>query len=157
MTELLLWVFQEAQIIRIQAQIDIPIPPVLQPVFMPFLIGAGLHEEFHFHLLEFPSAENEVSWGDLVAKTLAGLANAKGGLFACRIHHIEIVHKDALRCFGTQIMQRGIFFDRANHGAQHAVEITRLGEFTFGTAIRTGDISKPMWGLMLVLLSKCLE
>lgn len=77
--ELLLGMLEHPQVLRIDAEVDVPVPALLEPVLVPFLVGAGLDEELHLHLLEFAGAEDEVARRDLVAEALAGLADAKGG------------------------------------------------------------------------------
>ena len=78
--ELLLWVLVETQVVRIDAESDVPVAAVVDPVLVPFLIRAGGAEELEFHLLEFAGAEDEVAGRDLVAEGLADLADAEGRL-----------------------------------------------------------------------------
>ena len=54
------------------------------PVLVPLLVGAGLDEELHLHLLELAGAEDEVARRDLVAERLADLADAERRLLARR-------------------------------------------------------------------------
>ena len=82
--QLLLRVLKEAQIVGVDAEVDIPIPARLQPVLVPFLVGAWLDEELHLHLLELARAEDEVARGDLVTERLADLADAERRLLARR-------------------------------------------------------------------------
>ena len=56
--------------------------PLLQPVLVPLLVGPGLDEELHLHLLELTGTEDEVARRDLVAERLADLRDAERRLLA---------------------------------------------------------------------------
>jgi hypothetical protein len=47
---------------------------------VPLLVGAGLDEELHLHLLELAGAEDEVARRDLVAERLADLPDPERDL-----------------------------------------------------------------------------
>ena len=84
---------------------------------MPGLVGAGLDEELHLHLLELAGAEDEVARRDLVAERLADLPDAERRLAARRGQHVRVVDEDALRGLGPQVGQPGLVLDRAEVGA----------------------------------------
>ena len=142
--QLLLGMLKEAHVLGVEAQVDVPVPPLLHPVLVPFLIGTGLDEELHLHLLELARAENEVAGRDLVAKALAGLANAERWLLARGVHDVEVVDEDALGGLGTQVVHRTRIVDRADGRAQHAVEVARLGEVALGAAVGAGDVGEAV-------------
>ena len=76
------------------------------PVFEPFEVGAGLAEEFKFHLLEFARAEREVAGRDLVAERFTYLADAERHFFAAGALDVFEVYEDALSCLGTEVELR---------------------------------------------------
>ena len=111
--ELLLRVLVLAQVLRVDAEVDVPGLAVVDPVLVPFLIGAGLAEELEFHLLELAGTEDEVAGRDLVAEGLADLADAERRLLARGVHDVRVVDEDALGGFGTQVVQAGLVVDGA--------------------------------------------
>src|SRR5205814_4977587 len=78
--QLFLLVLVEPQVLLADAQVYVPAEALLDPALVPFLVGAGLDEELHLHLLELPGAEDEVARGDLVAEGLTDLADAERDL-----------------------------------------------------------------------------
>ena len=152
MGQLLLGVLEEAQVVRVDAQVDVPVPAVLHPVLVPFLVGARLDEELHLHLLELAGAEDEVARRDLVAEALAGLADPERRLLARGIHHVEVVDEDALGGLGAQEVLGAGVLHRADHGAQHAVEVAGLGELPAGAAVGADDVGQAVLGSVAVLL-----
>ena len=133
--ELFFRVLEESQVVRVQAEVDVPIPAILQPVLVPFFVRSRLDEEFHFHLLEFTGPENEVTGRYLVAETLPGLPDTEGWFLACRIHHVQVVDEDPLGGLWSQVVQGAFILHRPHHGAKHSVEVLRLGETPFGPAV----------------------
>src|SRR5213595_729020 len=96
------------------AEIREPGQTLLQPVAKPAVgLGRG-HEELHLHLFKLARAEDEVASGDLVAKALADLSDAEGGLLAPELEIVLEVQEDPLRRFGPQIDGGAGFFDRPN-------------------------------------------
>jgi hypothetical protein len=72
------------QVVGVDAEVDVPAGALVDPVLVPVLVGAGLDEELHLHLLELAGAEDEVARGDLVAEALADLGDAERRLLAGR-------------------------------------------------------------------------
>ena len=107
---------------------------------VPFFVGAGLDEELHLHLLELPGPEDEVARGDLVAERLADLADAERDLLARGLQHVLEVDEDALRGLRAQVGQARLVLDRAQVGAEQAVEHARLGEGAPVAAVRAGEL-----------------
>ena len=105
------------------------------PLLEPFHLGARLHEELHFHLFELAHAEDELTGYNLIAESLAYLGNAKRNLHTAGLLHIEVVHKDALGCFGTEIHLVGSVTGRTHLSREHEVELTHIGP-VLGTADR---------------------
>ena len=152
MAQFFLWVLKATHIFWINTQIDVPIPALIQPVVMPLFVGSWLNKEFHFHLLEFTRPENEVTRGNFIAETLSGLTDSKWWLFARRIHHIQVVHKDSLCCFWSQVVNGACIFDGTNGGSQHAIEIARLGELTLGSTVCAIDDCQSFCRFLAVVL-----
>src|ERR1700733_6038977 len=92
---------------------------------MPLRSGRRLDEELHLHLLEFAGAEDEVARRDLVAEALADLADAERRLAARRRPPVGEVDENALRGFGTQIVQPLLGFNRTEIRLEHHVELAR--------------------------------
>ena len=87
-----------------------------------------LDEELQFHLLELPGAEGEVLRRDLVAEGLADLADPEGDLHARGVADILELGEDRLGRLGTQVSDIVLRGGRADIGAEHEVEGTRLVE-----------------------------
>ena len=150
--ELLFGMLEEAHVLGVEAEVDVPVPTLLHPVLVPFLIGAGLDEELHLHLLKLAGAEDEVARRDLIAKALAGLADAERRLLARSVHDVEVIDEDALRGLGTQVVHRTRVVDGANGRAEHAIEVAWLGEVTLVAAVGAGDVGKAVGGRLAVLV-----
>src|SRR4051812_17361075 len=124
--QLLVRMLVVAQVVGRDAEVDVPVPALLEPVVVPLLVTAGLDEVLHLHLLELARAEDEVAGGDLVAERLAGLCDAERRLLARRSHDVEEVDEDALRGLGPQVVQPTLVLDRTEIGLQQPVEHARL-------------------------------
>ena len=155
--ELFFRVLEESQIVRVQAEVDVPIPAVLQPVLMPFFVRPRLDEEFHFHLLEFTGPENEIARRYFVAETLPGLPDTERRLLACGVHHVEVIHEDALRGLRAQVMNSALVLDGTDHRAEHAVEVLRLGEVALSAAVGTYNLRETLGWFVTVLLGECFD
>ena len=142
--QLLLRVLEEPQVVPVDAEVGVPVGALVDPVLVPFLVGAGLDEVLHLHLLELARAEDEVARGDLVAERLADLADAERRLLAGRAHDVGEVHEDALRGLGAQVVQAGLVLDRAEVGLEHHVEVARLGPRALRAAVRAGDVGQAV-------------
>ncbi|MPM15576.1 hypothetical protein SDC9_61947 [bioreactor metagenome] len=140
--ELLLGVLVEPQVGRVDAELDVPLVAVVDPVLVPLLVGPRLDEELHLHLLELAGAEDEVAGGDLVAEGLAHLADTERRLLARRGHHVLEVDEDALGGLGAQVVQAGLILDRAEIGLQHHVEVPRLGPLALDPAVGAVDLGQ---------------
>ena len=140
--ELLLGVLEEAQVVGRQAEVEVPVPALLEPVLVPLLVGARLDEELHLHLLELAGPEDEVARRDLVAERLAGLGDAERRLLARRGHDVLEVDEDALRGLRSQVVQALLALHRAEVGLEQAAELARLGEGALGAAVRAVDLGQ---------------
>ena len=150
--QLLLRMLVMAQVLRLDAQIGVPAGAGVDPVLVPFLVGARHHEELHLHLLELAGTEDEVARGDLVAEALAHVRNAERRLGARGGHDVLEVHEDALRGLRAQIVQAVLILHRAQMRAQHHVEVARFGPIALGAAVRAHDVLQAVLRLMAVLL-----
>ena len=137
--KLLLLVIPQLQVFLLHAHVQQPVPAVVLPEGKPFQVGAGLAEEFQFHLLEFPGAEGEVAGGDFVAKALADLGHAEGDFFAGGALDVGEVDKDALSGLGPEIQLIFRVLGDALEGFEHQVKGADVGEVVFA-AFRAADI-----------------
>ena len=152
MGELLLRVLVVAQVLRLDAEVEVPLGACVDPILVPGFVLAGLDEEFHFHLLELTGTEDEVARGDLVTEGLAHVGDAERRLLAGRGHHVLEVHEDALRGFRTQIVQGVLVLDRAEVGAQHHVEVARFGPLAAGAAVGAHDVGHAVLRQLVSML-----
>ena len=150
--ELLLRVLVVAQVLRLDAEVDVPAGAGVDPVLVPFLIGAGRDEELHLHLLELTGAEDEVARGDLVTEGLTHVGDAERRLGTGGGHHVLEVHEDALRSLRTQVVQAVLVLDRAEVGAQHHVEVARFGPLATGAAVRADDVLHAVFRHLVAVL-----
>ena len=137
--QLLRRVLEVPQVVSVHAEVDVPAGPLVDPVLVPLLVGAGHDEELHLHLLELAGAEDEVARRDLVAERLADLADAERRLLARGLHDVGEVDEDALRGLRSQVVQARLVLDRAQVGLQHHVEVARLGPLAAGAAVGARD------------------
>ena len=121
-------VVAEAQVIFFDAQVQIPVEPLLFPVAVPIHIGAGLAEEFQLGLFELACAEDEGLGGDFIAEGLADLGDAEGNLDAGGVQHVAEVGKDALCGFRPQEECHRIVGVGAHLGFEHQPKRHRLVE-----------------------------
>ena len=91
-----------AKVVGREAKVDVPVPASLEPVLVPLLIGAGLDEELHLHLLELTSAEDEVAGCDLVTEGLAHLSDAEWRLLARSAGDVGEVDEDPCAVSGRK-------------------------------------------------------
>ena len=145
-------VLEQAQVLLLHAQAGVPALPRGDPVVVPFLVGAGLDEELHLHLLELAGAEDEVARGDLVAERLADLPDPERDLLPRGLQHVAEVDEDPLRGLRPQVGQARLVLGGAEVGAQQPVEHARLGERAPGAAVRAGDQGQALGRGVPVLL-----
>ena len=126
--ELLGGVLVAAQVFGVDAQARVPVPALVDPGLVPVLVGAGLDEELHLHLLELPCAEDEVARRDLVSKRLALLRYSERYLYPAGIEDVLEVGEDALRRLRSQKRKIFLALDGACVGLEHQVERPDLGE-----------------------------
>ncbi len=149
--QLLLRVVVPADVLLADAEVAVPVPPLLHPVLLPLLVLARLDEELHLHLLELARAEDEVARSDLVAEGLAHLRDAERGLLARGGLHVGVVGEDALGGLGAQVRLRAGVLGRAEVGLQHAGELLRLGELALHTTVGAVDVGEAIGGQTAVL------
>ena len=119
-------VIVEAIVLRAEAEGLVPGHAAFFPVGKPIQFGARLDEELHFHLFELTHAEDELTGYDLIAEGLTDLCDAEGDLHAAGLLHVEVVDKDALCRFGTEVDGVAAFGRRSHFGLEHEVELTHL-------------------------------
>src|SRR6188472_568789 len=140
--ELLPRVLVLAQVVRADAEVGVPAGALVDPVLVPLLVGAGLDELLHLHLLELARAEDEVAGRDLVAEALADLGDAERRLLAGAGHDVLEVQEDALRRLRAQVVQAGLVLDHPEVGLEHHVEVARLGPCATGAAVGAGELGE---------------
>ena len=104
------------------------------PFGEPLEFFARTNEKLHFHLFEFPHAENELARHDFVTECFSYLCDSKRDAHTSGLLHIQIVHKNTLGCFGSQVYFHGAIGCRTHFGREHQVELTH-----FGPVFRTTD------------------
>ena len=109
------------------------------PVGEPFKVGSGLAEELKLHLLELPTAEDEVTGSDLVTEGLTNLRDTEGELLSrCSLNVYE-VSKDTLCGLGTEINGVLCVLGYALEGLEHKVELTDIREIVLAAG-GTGNV-----------------
>src|SRR4030042_3145442 len=143
--KIVLAVMAQAKVFLLDTQFGIPLQPLLDQVIKPLLIGSGLNEVLHLHVLKFPGPEDEVAGGDFIAEGLAYLADAQRQLFTGSSDHVLKVNKYALGSLGPEIDNACTFLYRTHKGLEHQVEHARLGQPapTLGTLLALHCISTP--------------
>ena len=142
MGELLLRVLVQPKILGVDSQADVPVAPLVDPILVPFFVGSGLDEEFHFHLLELARAENKISRCDLVAEGLSNLPDSKRGALAGRRHDVLEIDENALRRLGSKVVEARFVLDRPQVGLEHHVEVAGLRPLAARSAIAAGDLGE---------------
>src|SRR4029453_18641990 len=122
----------------------LPLPALLYPRLVPLLVGPGLDEVLHLHLLELAGAEDEVARRDLVTERLADLRDTERRLFPRRGLDVLEVGEDALRGLRAQVVDRTLVIHRAQVGADQPVEHSRIGEPALGSAARAVDAGQAL-------------
>ena len=135
MRKLLFRVLEQAQVVWVDAEVGVPSHALFDPVIVPLLVGSWLYEEFHLHLLELASSEDEVTRGDFVAKRLADLADAEWGLHARRTKHVGEVYEDTLSGFWAKKVHSALVFNRSEVSFQKTVEHFRFGPRFLGSTV----------------------
>ena len=121
-------VLVEAQVVGVDAQVQVVLEAARLPMLEPARVLARVHEVLHLHLLELAGAEDEALGGDLVAERLAHLRDAERHLEAARLQHVLEVHVAALRGLRAQVDHAAGVLHRAEVGAEHQVELPRRGQ-----------------------------
>ena len=117
----------EAIVLCSESQSLMPCHACLLPFLKPLQFGARLDEELHLHLLELPHAEDELPGHDFVAESLAYLCDAERYFHASRLLHVEVVDKDALSSFRSEIDFAGRIGDGTHLRGEHEVELPHIG------------------------------
>ena len=96
------------------------------PLLVPFLLGTGLNEELHLHLLKLPHAEDELAGNDLVPESLTDLRDTEGKLLARAFLYVEEVNENTLGRFRAQVQFAFLASDVAELGGEHKVELAHV-------------------------------
>ena len=109
-----------------------------QTDFFPFLepvkLCSRFYEELHFHLLELTHTEDELTGNDLVTESLTNLCNTERNFHTPRLLYIQVVYKNTLCSFRTQINFHRAIGRRTHFGREHQIELTN-----FCPVLSTGD------------------
>ena len=87
---------EAAHVIRVNTQVNEPVPAVLNPLVEVLISVIRVHEVLNFHLLELASTENKVTGSDLVTERLTNLANTERRALTRSSDHIVEVHENTL-------------------------------------------------------------
>ena len=150
--ELALLVVAQVELVGRDAELEVPVHPLLEPVLEPLLGVGGRDEVLHLHLLELAGAEDEVLRRDLVAEGLADLGDAEGRLLARRAEHVGEVGEHALGRLGAQVGHVALVLDRAGVGLEHEVEGPGLGE-VLGAAVGADPVDLVLAPALVAVLA----
>src|SRR5690606_37844568 len=89
------------------SQRKMPFQPVFLPGFVPFLLLTRANKKLHFHLFEFPLAENKLARYDLVPESLSGLCYTERNFHPSGLLDIEKVDKNSLCGLRTKVQVHG--------------------------------------------------
>ena len=131
---------EAAHVVRVDAQVNEPVPAVLNPLVEVLVSVVRVHEVLDFHLLELAGTEDEVTGGDLVTERLTDLANTERRALTGCSHHVVEVHENALSGLRAQEVQTLLVIDRAQVGLHQAGEVLRLGPLATGATVRAGNL-----------------
>ncbi len=118
----------QGQVLGAHAQRSPPLDPGARPEVEPLAGLLRRAEPLELHLLELAAAEDEVARGDLVAERLADLRDPERHAHAAGVEHVAVVEEDALRGLRAQVRHIVVAAGGADEGAEHQVELARLGE-----------------------------
>ena len=138
--EFLFRVFVQAQVFGINAQVDVPLETLVDPLLMPLLISARFYEELKLHLLEFAGTEDEVTWRDFVAEGLADLSDSERWFLAGGRHNVGELREDTLCCFGAQVVQSGLVINGTKECLEQSGESLGLCPLTARPTVRTRHV-----------------
>ncbi len=80
-----------------------PVQAFLFPGFIELQLRSRRYKKLHFHLLELTHTENKLPRNDLVTEGFSYLRNPERQAVARGFLHVQEIHENSLRCFGTQI------------------------------------------------------
>src|SRR5262245_1257165 len=69
-------VLMKPQVLRSDAQAEIPVEACFPPMLEPLHGGVRFDEELHLHLLELTGTKDEIARGDFIAEGFADLGDA---------------------------------------------------------------------------------
>ena len=116
----------EAVVFGTHTKVYMPFHAGFLPFFEPFQLCSGLDKELHFHLLELPHAEDELTGHNLITEGLAYLGDTEGDLHTAGLLDIEVVHKYSLGSFRAQIDEVCTVCGGAHGGGEHEVELAHF-------------------------------
>ena len=120
------FVVVEAIVLRAEAQCLVPSHAGLFPAGEPLEFGAGLDKELHLHLLELSHAEDKLSSHDLIAEGLTDLRDTERNLHAAGLLHVEVVDKNTLGRFRSEVDGAAAVGGGAHLGFEHEVKLSHL-------------------------------
>ena len=85
----------------------VPFQAELFPEFKPLHFLTRANKELHFHLFEFAHAENKLTGYYLISKCFSDLGNTEWNFHAAGFLHIQVVYKNSLSRFRSQINFHG--------------------------------------------------
>src|SRR6185437_1020704 len=121
----------QTQIVSLEAEILIPLEALITPLRIPLLAGFRFAEKLDLHLLELARAEDELFGRNLITETLAHLRDAERNFHARGIADVLKVDEDSLCRLGAQVDLRRAFFNGADEGLEHQVELAGFSKLAF--------------------------
>ena len=81
----------------------VPFNPQYLPFLKPIEFSPRPDEELKFHLFKLAHSENELPGNNLIPKGFTNLSNTKRYFHSSRFLDIQVIDKNSLSCFGTEI------------------------------------------------------
>ena len=113
----------ETVVLRTHSKVHVPVHTVLLPLPEPIQLSTRFDKELHFHLLELPHPEYELTGHNLVAEGLSYLRNTERNLHPAGLLHVKIVYEYALCGLRTQVYGARSISRAAHTGLEHKIEL----------------------------------
>ena len=111
-----------------------PLQTDLFPFLEPIQLSARFYEKLHLHLLKLTHTENELTGHNFITECLTDLCNTERNFHTTCFLNIEVVHKNTLCRFRTQIDLHGTIRSRTHLCGEHQIELTH-----FRPVLRSGN------------------
>ena len=140
--ELLLRVLVVAQVVGVDAEVDVPLGARCRSSTGASSSSSPGLTKYSISICSNSRVRKMKLPGVISLRKLLPIwAMPNGGFLRLRGHHVGEVEEDALRGLGPQVVQAGLVLDHAEVGLEHHVEGARLGPRAAGAAVGAGDDS----------------